>query len=232
MLNAINSSSQSSVIKAVTNSSSKTSKTLDGKNINEKGQIVDEHGKVISDGQQAELLTGKGLDSKTTLARILNRDKTSVTTKPSENPSQTTLAEPGESRFQSLRDNTELGKQGGLQTSNSAQAMAEKFGFSMPGTASSPGAQPVALPAGGPGSLGAGGGPSAVASASAVATVNINSGSSGGGIGGGSGGVSGSGSSGAIGGGSGIDSGSGAVDVSGAVTDSPTVNFADIANIT
>ena len=61
------------------------------------------------------------------------------------------------------------------------------FGFSMPGTASSPGAQPVALPAVGPGSLGAGGGPSAVASASAVANVNINSGSSGGGIGGGSG---------------------------------------------
>lgn len=184
MLNSINIASQASTIKSVSN---KVSKTLDGKNINENGEIVDSQGKVISEGQQAELQTGKGLDSKTTLARIFKRDKASFTTKPSENPSQTTLAEPGESRFQSLRDNTELGKQGGLQTSNSAQAMAEKFGFSMPGTASSPGAQPVALPAGGPGSLGAGGGPSAVASASAVANVNINSGSSGGAIGGGSG---------------------------------------------
>lgn len=117
------------------------------------------------------------------------------------------------SRFGILLENTTPGEEGGLQRSNTPQAMAEKFGFSMPGTTQ--GTSPLDAMGGGAGNKsGNSGGASAVASASAVANVNIS---------GGSGGVSGSGS--------GLDSGSGVIgsNVSTTKTNNPNIGDNTIA---
>jgi hypothetical protein len=153
----------SSSIKSVNSSNGQKAKTLDGKEI-------DENGKVVDGKSGPEKLVGKGIDPKNTLARILKPS-------PLDNPKLEQKVDSAEigltnSRFKGLLDSTQPGKEGGLQKSNSPKEMASKYGFTMPGispansTNPALSAQNVAF---NPNSTM--GGSSASASASAVASI-------------------------------------------------------------
>jgi hypothetical protein len=160
----------SSSIKSVSSSNGQKAKTLDGKEI-------DENGKVVDGKSGPEKLVGREIDPKNTLARILKRS-------PLDNPKLEQKVDSAEigftnSRFQGLLDSTQPGKEGGLQKSNSPKDMASKYGFTMPGispansTNPAMSAQNVAF---NPNSTM--GGSSASASASASASISISSPSS------------------------------------------------------